>query len=172
MPNCHSCGAENSTRARFCQNCGVQVVNEISGDAFPPVATAAPDDRNIICNDDVNKSEGWTTRTADQLIDQVDRGVFGSVAVTEGTILELNLTTDWKSGGLSRGYQPKQVLEVIYRLDDGKVTAIQVDAVRGPVIFIEDRIRVQHRVKGGSSLVSSIENVSRGTFWKSRKWMV
>jgi hypothetical protein len=69
MPNCHICGAENSTRARFCQNCGVQVGNEISGSVLPPVAPAAPANPNVIGHDEVNKSERWTARTADQLID-------------------------------------------------------------------------------------------------------
>ena len=98
--------------------------------------------------------------------------MMGSLAMTRGTVLDIKSGTDWKSGGFSKGYELKQIIEITYRLADGTEAVAQVDALRGPVLPIGDEIRVQYRIKGAWALVAGIENLSRGTFWKAKKRIV
>lgn len=184
MPVCRHCGAEHKERARFCQNCGVEIAAEPAlerqaaggnpENAAPPGPTPdpaafSPDRGGVAAPDAMGRLQDWTTRTVEQVRDQVDRGVLGDYAMTQGTVVEIMPGTDWKSGGFSKGYELKQILVITYRLADGTEAAAQVDALRGPVLTVGDEIRVYFRIKGAASLVSGIENLSRGTSWKARK---
>jgi hypothetical protein len=184
LPACVHCGAEHKDRARFCQNCGVEIAAEPAperqaANGYPENAASpglrtdpaafSQDSLGVTAPEGVGRLEGWTSKTIEQLREQVDRGVMGSLAMTQGTVLDVKPGTDWKSGGFSKGYELKQIIEITYRLADGTEAVAQVDALRGPVLAIGDEIRVHYRIKGAASLVSGIENLSKGTFWKAKK---
>ena len=187
MPACVRCGAEHKDRARFCQNCGVEIAAEPAperqaANGYPENAASpglrtdpaafSQDSPGVTAPEGIGRLEGWTFKTIEQLREQVDRGVMGSLAMTRGTVLDIKSGTDWKSGGFSKGYELKQIIEITYRLADGTEAVAQVDALRGPVLSIGDEIRVQYRIKGAWALVAGIENLSRGTFWKAKKRIV
>lgn len=187
LPACVRCGAEHKDRARFCQNCGVEIAAEPAperqaANGYPENAASpglrtdpaafSQDSPGVTAPEGIGRLEGWTFKTIEQLREQVDRGVMGSLAMTQGTVLDIKSGTDWKSGGFSKGYELKQIIEITYRLADGTEAVAQVDALRGPVLSIGDEIRVQYRIKGAWALVAGIENLSRGTFWKAKKRIV
>jgi len=129
LPACVRCGAEHKDRARFCQNCGVEIAAEPAperqaANGYPENA-ASPGLRTdpaafsqgglgVAVPEGLHRLEGWTSKTIEQLREQVDRGVLGSLAMTQGTVLDIKPGTDWKSGGFSKGYELKQIIEITY----------------------------------------------------------